>query len=182
VEVASNRPVGKLLYDDHWFHLVPTGQLCCRRRNYFGEEGYLRAVVLQSPPRYWYAISLLERTVSAIDPPERDAAGAAQPQHEENRQEPGNGECRDESSSKQEKRIEGVRVVEKNAEMTEPAPQLEDQGAAQSARVALLRWQDDVVMRQAGTSDPEEWKRISERPERSPSNEQQWWRRRLDCD
>ena len=69
-------------------HLVPTGQLCCRRPNYFGaEEGYQRAVVLQSPPRYWYAFSLLERTVSAIDPPERDAAGAAQPQHEENRQE-----------------------------------------------------------------------------------------------
>jgi hypothetical protein len=83
--------------------------------------------------------------------PTDDPACAAKPQPQENRQE---------SSPRQEEGLEGVKVVEIKTEIAEPAPQLEYPGATQAATVARLRWQDDVLMRRAGISDPEEWARL----------------------
>ena len=96
-----------------------------------------------------------EPTAAAVQSPTSDAACAAKPLHQENRQE---------TSPKQEQR----RVVENNAGMSEPAPQLDDPGAAQAA-LARIRWQDDVIMRRAGISDPEEWARLKREARAKPS-------------
>jgi hypothetical protein len=92
-----------------------------------------------------------EPTAAAVQSPTNDAACAAKPQPQENRQE---------NSPKQEQRIEEVRMVENSAGIAEPAPQLEDPGAAQAALEARIRWENEVIMRRLGITDPEEWERL----------------------
>jgi hypothetical protein len=111
---------------------------------------YAQSVDLQTVER---CVQLTPQRAAAEPSPTDDPACAVKPQHQENRQE---------SSPKQEEGIEGVKVVEIKTEMAEPAPHLEDPGAAQGAAVARLRWQDDMMMRRAGITDPEEWARLKQ--------------------
>ena len=108
------------------------------------DGGFAASTLLSSQP-----FDPHEPTATAVQSPTTDAACAAKPQNQENRQE---------SSPKQEQR----RVIENNAGMAESPPQLGYPGAAQAALVARVRWQDDVLMRRAGISDPEEWARLKQ--------------------
>jgi len=112
---------------------------------------YAHSVDLQTVER---CEQLTPQKATAEPSPTDDPACAGKPQLRENRQE---------SSRKQGEEIEGVNVVETKTGMAEPAPHLEYPGTAQAATVARLRWQDDLVMRRAGISDPQEWARLKQR-------------------